>query len=143
EPPVALGDVGEDGGAVLGVVCAPGDGGCRGAERLDRLIERLLAPRRDDDRAALGDDPLRDREADAAARARHERDGALEAAAGLGAGLGCCGHGASSRSTYRLVGFYRSTLLVAPSCSESQEHLVPARRVLRPEARDTPPTHQT
>ena len=65
EPAVPLGDVGEDLGAVVGVVGLARDRRCARAELGDRRVERLLLAPGDDDGRALVDEALGDGEADA------------------------------------------------------------------------------
>ena len=65
---------------VLGVAGVAGDGERRlgAAEPGDRLLERLDLAGGDDDARALGDEPVRDGEADAAAGAGDDGDLAVE-----------------------------------------------------------------
>jgi hypothetical protein len=67
---------------VLGVVGPPGDpqGAVRTTQPLHRLVQGVLVACRDHHPGAVGDQPLRDAQADAATRTRHDRRPALEPA---------------------------------------------------------------
>ena len=78
---------------LVGRVAGDAEGVLRAAELLDGLRERLGLAGRDDDLGALGDEPLGDAEADPAAGAGDDRDGALVASAAAVAAIRSRGPG--------------------------------------------------